>query len=667
MNDAGRIGFLIKGNYDNEVTYDFLDVVNFEGSSYVAKKATIGNSPEHDSEYWHIFAQGNAVTGIKGNAETEYRTGMVNLTPADIGSVATSDVDTDLSETSENPVQNKVIKAAIDEFINNTWSLIGGKILPSGADLNDYTSVGNHYSNSNALSDTILNKPPGSSGGAFRLKIINLHGVANYLKQIYADSINVTKIFVRKYSSTSKQWSNWTELILPLINNFDTTEIGQGALDAVAGKIFANRFGFGAGTSYLFNTVESFPESGSAFGCNNGNDLIVPNCFTIKRYSRIIFMNYSETKDGALLAISPHGDVYVAFRNNGVWGNGKVLANSDDVKSLTKFTEIKEGADMHSDEYLIPGSYSCSTIVKSKTLLNCPIYNNAFTMTVTYGNGNSDYIKQIFEDYNGSLRVERRFYKPDKSQANNYYYIPLKEDSNIAAIQHRKIYRGNNIGGVLTDRQKEAISSGLFTDLFVGDYWYINGFAWRIIDINYWMGTGDIACIIPHLVIMSDTPLYSAKMNETNTTTGAYVGSQMYTTNLNNAKTLVNSAFGSANILTHREYLVNKVTNGYPSDGAWYDSTIELPNEIMMYGSFVFAPAGDGSFIPNRYTIDKTQLALMKMYPRFINPQRQTQWLRDVVSSTRFALVTDHGNTGTNNASSSFGVRPVFGLIGESA
>ena len=158
--------------------------------------------------------------------------------------------------------------------------------------------------------------------------------------------------------------------------------------------------------------------------------------------------------------------------------------------------------------------------------------------------------------------------------------------------------------------------------------------------------------------------LYNAKMNETNITTGGYVGSQMYTANLANAKTLVNSAFGSANVLTHREYLTNAVSNGYPSAGAWYDSTVELPNEIMMYGSLVFTPAGDGSFVPNRYTIDKTQLALMKMYPRFINPHRQTQWLRDVVSSANFAYVSGVGNATYDSASASNGVRPVFGIVG---
>lgn len=237
-------------------------------------------------------------------------------------------------------------------------------------------------------------------------------------------------------------------------------------------------------------------------------------------------------------------------------------------------------------------------------------------------------------------------------------------DAVISVEQRRNIFRGKNLGTAFTAAQKAEIKAGTFKGFFIGDYWSIGDRIWRIVDINYWLNSGDASCTTPHLVIMPDQSLYSAKMNETNITTGGYVGSQMYTANLADAKTLVNSAFGSANILNHREYLTNAVTNGYPSAGAWYDSTVELPNEIMMYGSLVFTPAGDGSFVPNRYTIDKTRLALMKMYPRFINPGRYWYWLRDVVSSAYFARVDGGGNAAFGSASGSFGVRPVFGLVG---
>lgn len=228
----------------------------------------------------------------------------------------------------------------------------------------------------------------------------------------------------------------------------------------------------------------------------------------------------------------------------------------------------------------------------------------------------------------------------------------------LAPEMHRNIFRGKSLGSSVTAAQKAAIKAGTFDDLYVGDYWTIGGVNWRIVDINYWMRCGDTDFTTPHLVIMPDTALYTAQMNETNITTGGYVGSLMYTTNLETAKTTIASAFGDM-VLTHREYLTNAVTNGYPSAGAWYDSTVELPNEVMMYGSYIYTPAGDGSVIPTRYTINKSQLALFKLVPRFIH-NRQWFWLRDVVSAALFASVYAGGSAYSYYASYSLGVRPVF-------
>jgi hypothetical protein len=114
-------------------------------------------------------------------------------------------------------------------------------------------------------------------------------------------------------------------------------------------------------------------------------------------------------------------------------------------------------------------------------------------------------------------------------------------------------------------------------------------------------------------------------------------------------------------LLTHREYLVNAVTSGYPSAGAWFDSTVELMNEIMVYGSYIYTPAGDGVTSITRTTINKQQLSLFRLNPRAIN-NRVSIWLRDVVSSSYFAYVYVNGTATSNNASLSFGVRPAFAI-----
>lgn len=230
----------------------------------------------------------------------------------------------------------------------------------------------------------------------------------------------------------------------------------------------------------------------------------------------------------------------------------------------------------------------------------------------------------------------------------------------FAPVELRRVlFRGKNLGTALTAVQKAAIKDGSFKGMFLGDYWSIGGRIWRIVDMDYWYNCGDTAFTSHHLVIMPDEALYNAQMNTTNVTTGGYVGSAMYKSNLANAKTIVNAAF-QGSVLTHREYLCNAVANGRPSGGAWFDSSIELPNEPMMYGHPHFSPTSDGSTAPSIYTISKTQLALFMVCPRFIVNRSYNQWLRDVVSSANFAYVNYYGNATYYGASTSYGVRPVF-------
>lgn len=230
----------------------------------------------------------------------------------------------------------------------------------------------------------------------------------------------------------------------------------------------------------------------------------------------------------------------------------------------------------------------------------------------------------------------------------------------FAPVELRRVlFRGKNLGTALTAVQKAAIKDGSFKGMFLGDYWSIGGRIWRIVDMDYWYNCGDTAFTSHHLVIMPDEALYNAQMNTTNVTTGGYVGSAMYKSNLANAKTIVNAAF-QGSVLTHREYLCNAVANGRPSGGAWFDSSIELPNEPMMYGHPHFSPTSDGSTVPSIYTISKTQLALFMVCPRFIVNRSYNQWLRDVVSSAVFAVVSGDGTAGSGGASASCGVRPVF-------
>ena len=221
---------------------------------------------------------------------------------------------------------------------------------------------------------------------------------------------------------------------------------------------------------------------------------------------------------------------------------------------------------------------------------------------------------------------------------------------------HNSIYRGKNLGTSVTAEQYTAISSGKFTDLYIGDYWVINGVTYRIAAFDYYYNCGDTNFTKHHVVIVPDTYLYQAQMNTSNVTTGGYTGSAMYKSNLAQAKTTIKAAFGSAHVLTKRELLTNAVNGNTTSGWAWFDSDVELMNEVQVYGSVAWGAhdgngynvaSGDGQF--PLFMFDRTKLH-----------NREDYWLRDVASATGFSYVGSTGNANSSYASHSYGVRPAF-------
>ena len=212
---------------------------------------------------------------------------------------------------------------------------------------------------------------------------------------------------------------------------------------------------------------------------------------------------------------------------------------------------------------------------------------------------------------------------------------------------HNAIYRGKSLGSTVTTAQYAAIKAGTFDDLYIGDYWTIGGVNYRIAAFDYYLNSGDTNCTTHHVVIVPDTCLYNAQMHNTssggwesgaaNTTAGGYVGSDMYKSNLEQAKTTIKSAF-SGHVLKHRIYLTNAVANGRASGGAWCDSEVDLMCEQMVYGSGIFSPVSDGSNVPANYRVEKSQLPLFQHEPSRIG-NRNDWWLRDVITASNFAYV----------------------------
>ena len=239
----------------------------------------------------------------------------------------------------------------------------------------------------------------------------------------------------------------------------------------------------------------------------------------------------------------------------------------------------------------------------------------------------------------------------------------------------RNTYRGKDITEYHNDGSLyEMISNGTFDDIYVGDYIVANNVTWLVADIDNYLYSGDTPLTRHHLTMIPATTLVAeAKMNDTATTNGGYLGSNMVSSILPNVlSTYVQPAFGN-HIITYRNWLTNAMdetktsaggtAGGGASNGCeWVNRQIDLMNEMSVTGgSSMTSSAFD-------LGIDHSQYALFQLKPEFISSYagaRFSYWLRDIYSSTGFASISyaTRGFAGDWHSDFSRSVRPYF-LIG---
>ena len=246
------------------------------------------------------------------------------------------------------------------------------------------------------------------------------------------------------------------------------------------------------------------------------------------------------------------------------------------------------------------------------------------------------------------------------------------------------VYQRKNLLSEFTLAQLSTkIAAGDFSGIPIGSYIEMamsstlggsETVRWLVAGHDHFLHCGDTEISAHHTVLVpEDCFKTTAKMNSSNTTANAYVGSYMYTDVLPAYATAVANAFGSSRILSHKDLLSTAITAtldsmaggglvGASSSWAWQASrTIDLMSEPMVYGTMVCSSS--------LYDVGcgKSQLPLFALNPEMIQcglglnggiSARNHWWLRAVASSTYFAYVSSHGFAYYNGASVAFGVRP---------
>ena len=240
-------------------------------------------------------------------------------------------------------------------------------------------------------------------------------------------------------------------------------------------------------------------------------------------------------------------------------------------------------------------------------------------------------------------------------------------------IGGQTVWQADNDDTPLTAEQISAVKAGTFENINVEYCWTFTNVPYtyldennatvsdtysgtmRVADCDYYLNTGDIPLTTHHVVVIPDVSLFNAKMNDTNTTVGGYVESKMRTTHLRRAEAIFKACFGENHVLKHREFLVNTVSNGKESAGAWYDSTVELMDERMVYYS---TASYANTSLPS---VSNKELTLFWQTSKY-RATGYNCWLRNIASNGYFAAIYTTGARCDRSAFNSFGVRP-YALI----
>lgn len=232
------------------------------------------------------------------------------------------------------------------------------------------------------------------------------------------------------------------------------------------------------------------------------------------------------------------------------------------------------------------------------------------------------------------------------------------------AGSHNGVFRGKDISASVNDGSfYQNIENGSFKDIYIGDYFtkIVNGtaFVFRVAGLDVYLHRGDTEFTSHHVVIVPDSTFGKYQMNDTDTTAGGYVGSKMYTSVLPLWAGYLTTAFGT-NLLTNRELLTNAISGEDPSDWTWYDSKVNMMSEEEVTGCHGYGQIGlnTGSNIGIAYG----QLPLFRLAPEFIC-NRNSYWLKNIVSSNSFASINNSGDLSYYYASYSWYLRPRF-LLG---
>lgn len=316
------------------------------------------------------------------------------------------------------------------------------------------------------------------------------------------------------------------------------------------------------------------------------------------------------------------------------------------------------------------------------------------------GDWNSSTAYEVLDavSYAGGLYVAKQAVPANTAPTNTTYWQPAINAIELIpdGYNHNGIYRGKNMGvwESLADVESflalHEVSTGKFTDLFLGDYFQIKDGTYN----NYWMvagfgteirnGASGVLTNNHHVTLIPTTYVTTAKMNSTSTTgvsqnpdnpfysiTGGtetakyqgYRGSDMAQITLPAIDAALQNVLGT-HLLERNVFMTDTINasipsaagtglNGAATGAGWYKAKSALMSEVQIFGS----TAAGSSYLDVGEGKEKLPIFNFINYGIYIG---RHLWLRAVSSAANFAFMSSDGVPYTFGAASNIYVCPTI-------
>jgi hypothetical protein len=196
--NAGRVLFLLKGDYSNDESYTKLDLVLYNGKSYACKQPATGILPT-DTTYWQLISDPDV--GIELKTMPEASSNLANSVRIYVGQTTSAYTSGQSYQCVEDPdnAGNYIWKPTVPENIITSDSFKSGNSDNETHDANEMTTNGVYYYTSNGPDSSV---GATSTGGAMFVQAYNDTWVAQI-----AQDYRTGKAFFRGRNNGT--WTAW--------------------------------------------------------------------------------------------------------------------------------------------------------------------------------------------------------------------------------------------------------------------------------------------------------------------------------------------------------------------------------------------------------------------------------------------------------------------------